>query len=76
MNIVGSQKVAEWEALPSQDKYQTMLSDHFWGEDHCGEVDELVKQHLLHCWMARSAGIELEQTVRNDAGPNGQEAMG
>ena len=72
--LVGGERVAEWEALSAQERYQTLLSDHFWGQDLCGEVDKLVQQHLWNCWGARMAGIELGDAALDGAGPNGQQA--
>ena len=76
VEVVGSEVVAEWEQMPSEQQYQTLLSDHFWGgKEESTAIDLIVKDYLVEIWEARQLVIRGQAAVAG-AGPHGLTATG
>ena len=75
-DAVGEEKVAQWEGLQDEERYQTLLSDHFWGSKEAGsQVDEIVQKFVVSAWEARQLVIRGQSAV-SGAGPHGHVATG
>ena len=74
--VIGEEKVLCWERMSDEQKYQTILSDSFWGDtsDAC-TVDFFVQEFLFSLWDARQLVLR-GQSASNGAGPHGQPATG
>ncbi len=69
-------KVLCWEGMSDERRYQTVLSDSFWGDASTAcTVDGLVQDFLCGLWDARQLVIR-GQSASNGAGPHGQSATG
>jgi hypothetical protein len=74
--VVGEEKVVCWERMNDDQKYQTILSDSFWGDASTAcIVDGLVQEFLSSLWDTRQLVIR-GQSASNGAGPHGQLATG
>ena len=73
---MGSEVVAEWEQMPSEQQYQTLLSDLFWGgKEESTAIDLIVKDYLVEIWEARQLVIRGQAAIAG-AGPHGLTATG